>query len=222
MAKRLTKSAEPPRARKPRPSSELRRRELVLHASRILNESGLEALHVTALAQSAGVSRPLVYRVFPTRESLFRAVLEDFAGDVGSRFQKALVRALPGTEASLTRAFIEASCDAIEAKGAVPWALLDPRGISPDLARISVEIFARLLEPWQDKLGEHLGVPSRRAANHLGIIVAAGRAALAGWLDGSLSREEAVLDATHAVAGLMTAFASAARDGRDARRPRRR
>ncbi len=206
----------PARVKKPtsdgRPSAERRRRELIAHAARILNERGIEELHVTALAQSAGVSRPLVYRVFPTREALFRAVLEDFAADVGARFHEALVRALPGTVASLTRAFIEASCDAIEAKGAGPWALIDPRGVTPELARISTEIFGRMLDPWRDRLAEFLGVPKRRAANHLGIIVAGGRAALAGWLDGALSRAEAVADATVAVAGLMNAFASAARE----------
>jgi AcrR family transcriptional regulator len=206
---RLPMSRRVPKKPKPaatRPSSALRRQQLVALAARILNERGLEALHVTALASDAGVSRPLVYRVFPTREALLRAVLEDFAADVGDRFQKALVRALPGTAESLTRAFIDASCDAIVAKGAVAWALLDPRGISPDLARISSEILARLLDPWQDKLAEFLGVPRARAGNHLGIIVAAGRAALAGWLDGTLSREEAAHDATRAVAGLMQAF----------------
>ncbi len=195
-----------------RPSADLRRRELVGLAARILNERGLEALHVTALANSAGVSRPLVYRVFPTREALLRAVLEDFAADVGERFQKALVRALPGTSESLTRAFIDASCDAIVAKGAAAWALLDPRGVSPELGRISSEILSHLLDPWQEKLAEFLGVPPARAGNHLGIIVAAGRAALAGWLDGTLSREDAADDATRAVAGLMTAFAGAAKE----------
>ena len=80
-----------------------------------------------------------------------------------------------------------------------------------ELARISTEIFGRMLDPWRDRLAEFLGVPKRRAANHLGIIVAAGRAALAGWLDGALSRAEAVGDATVSVAGLMNAFASAAR-----------
>lgn len=197
------------KASAPRPSSDARRRELVALAARILNEGGIEALHVTALANSAGVSRPLVYRVFPTREALLGAVLDDFAADVGARFQKALVKAFPGTAESLTRAFIDASCDAIVAKGAVPWALLDPRGISPELARISTEIMTRMLDPWQDRLAEYLGVPRRRAGNHLGIIVAAGRAALAGWLNGSLSREEAADDATHAVAGLMAAFLTA-------------
>jgi len=214
MPRQTRGSAPSARARAARPPSESRKRELVEHAARILREKGLEALHVTALAQAAGVSRPLVYRVFPTREALFRAVLEDFTADVGARFQRALVRALPGTMSSLTRAFIEASCDAIDAKGAAAWALLEPRGVSPELARISSEIFGRLLDPWQEKLGEHLGVPPRRAQNPLGIIVAAGRAALSGWLDGSLSRNEAVSDATHAVAGLMAAFAAAAAEPR--------
>lgn len=209
MPPRAPQGARPAKKTAKRPTPELRRRELIEHAARILNERGLEALQVTALAQSASVSRPLVYRLFPTREALFRAVMEDFIADVGERFQRALVRALPGTTASLTRAFIDASCDAIEAKGAAPWALLEPRGLSPELAQISAEIFTRLLEPWQEKLGEHLGVPPRRAANQLAIIVAAGRAALTGWLNGALSRDEAAADATQAVTGLMNAFGAA-------------
>ncbi len=190
-------------------SSTLRRRELVEHATRILNEQGLEALHVTALAQRAGVSRPLVYRVFPTREDLFKAVLEDFVRDMMERFQRGLVKVLPGTVATLTRAFIDASFDTIQAKGAASWSMLDPRSVSPDLARISSELLATELEPWLDKLATHLGVPKRRAQNQLTIIVAAGRAAVSGWLDGSCTREEAAFDATQAIAGLMTAFTGA-------------
>lgn len=217
-----SRALEPSRPAPARPSGELRRRELVAHATRILNERGLEALHVTALAQAAGVSRPLVYRVFPTREALFRAVLEAFAADVGERFQRALVMALPGTLESLTRAFIDASCDAIEASGAAPWALLDPRGVSPELGRVSSEILAQLLDPWRDRLAELLDVPPRRATYHLGIIVAAGRAALAGWLDGALTRDEAAHDAMHALTGLMTAFAAGPREALEARAKRRR
>lgn len=205
-ARKAAKRA-PKRAPGVRPPAEVRRRELVAHAGRILNERGLEALHVTALAAAAGVSRPLVYRAFPTREALFRAVLEDFAAEVGERFQRALVRALPGTAQSITRAFVDAACDAIEAKGAAPWGLLDPRGVSPELARASTEIFARLLEPWEARLAEFLSIPLRRARNLLGIVVAAGRAALSGWLDGTATRGEAAADATRAVTGLLAAFA---------------
>ncbi len=176
------------------------------HATRILNEEGLEALHVTSLAQRARVSRPLVYRAFPTREDLFRAVLQDFLRELMERFQRGLVKVLPGTVATLTRALIDASLDTIQAKGAASWSMLDPRSVSPDLARIASELLADELEPWLERLAAHVGVPKRRAKNQLAIIVAAGRAAVSGWLDGSCTREEAAFDATLAVAGLMNAF----------------
>ncbi len=200
---------------------EARRRQLLDEAARILTVHGLERLHVTELAERAGVSRPLVYRLFPTRLQLVSAVLEDFVAAVGERFQRALVRALPGTIESITTAFVEASCDAIETRGAGPWLLLDARGADPEVARLGREMFARLLDPWQDQLAAFTGVPPRRATNHLWVIVAAGRAALDGWIAGSLSRAHAVEDATRAVSALLVAFTTPP-PARTPRRPRRR
>ncbi|MCA9611482.1 MAG: TetR/AcrR family transcriptional regulator, partial [Myxococcales bacterium] len=93
-------------------SPDARRRQLLDDASRILTEEGLEKLQVSALAERAGVSRPLVYRAFPTRHALFRAILEDFTDAIDRRFHSALLHALPkgGIEA-IAKAFIEASCD---------------------------------------------------------------------------------------------------------------
>src|SRR5262245_23450584 len=102
-----------------------RRRQLLDEAARILTDQGIEHLQITEVATRAGVSRPLVYRQFPSRAALLRAVLEDFAALVNERFHRALVRALPGSIASITTAFVEASCDAIEQRGAGPWQLLD-------------------------------------------------------------------------------------------------
>src|SRR5262245_60032521 len=129
-----------------------RRRQLVDHAARILTDHGLEQLQITEVAERADVSRPLVYRLFPTRQALLRAVLEDFVATIDERFHKALLRALPGTIESVTTAFVEASCDAIEEKGAGPWLLLDARGADPEVARLGRATFARLLGPWQDQL----------------------------------------------------------------------
>ncbi|MFO0555939.1 MAG: TetR/AcrR family transcriptional regulator [Polyangiaceae bacterium] len=184
-----------------------RRAQLVEVASRILTEQGAEALQVTTLAERANVSRPLVYRVFPTREALFRAVLEDFIAAVNARFHEALVAALPGTVTSLTIAFVEASCDVIEERGAGPWLLLDARGVGEELAGICRDIFKRLLEPWRDKLVEFTGMPEARVENRLWILASAGRAALFGWIDGTLSRSEAVADAISAISALLAAFA---------------
>lgn len=187
---------------------DVRRRQLVAEAARILTDHGLEQLQITEVAQRAGVSRPLVYRLFPTRQALLRAVLEDFVAHVGQRFQRALLRAMPGTIERTVTAFIEASCDAIAEKGAGPWLLLDARGADPTLTRVGRTVFAGLLGPWQEELAAFLGVAPRRAANVLWVIVAAGRTALDGWIDGTLSRAEAVDDATRAVTALLLAFSA--------------
>jgi len=158
-------------------------------------------------AERAGVSRPLVYRAFPTRHALFRAILEDFTDAIDRRFHRALLHALPkGGIDAIAMAFIEASCDVIEEKGAGPWLLLDAPANDPELARIGWETFTTLLGPWQHQLAGFTGTDAKRAANDLRIIVAAGRAALWGWIDGSIARADAVADATRAVTALLAAF----------------
>ena len=213
------------RSRAPRPAgrvpADARRRQLLDEAAHILTEQGVEHLQISDLATRLGVTRPLVYRQFPTRQALVRAVVDDFAALVQERFQYALVRALPGTMESITTAFVDASCDAIEQRGAGPWQLLDARGTDPELARIGRSIFARLLDPWQAQLAAFLGAPARRAEGLLWVIVAAGRAALDGWIEGRLSRAEAVRDATTAVTALLAAFTEAKAPVEPPRRGRR-
>lgn len=194
-----------PRARVP---PDARRRQLLDEAARILTEQGIEHLQITEVAERAGVSRPLVYRQFPTRQALVRALLEDFAALVDERFHRALLRALPGTVEAITTAFVQASCDAIEQRGAGPWQLLDARGTDPELSRLGREIFAGLLGPWQAELAGFLGTTPKRAKSQLWVIVAAGRAALDGWIEGGLTRAEAVRDATTAVSTLLVAFSA--------------
>ncbi|MBL8679557.1 MAG: TetR/AcrR family transcriptional regulator [Myxococcales bacterium] len=188
---------------------ETRRKQLVSVASKLLTEHGLEHVQITEVAERANVSRPLVYRLFPTRKALVRAVLEDFAHDLSERFQQALLRGWPGTLDSATRAFIDACCDAIEARGAGPWLLLDAHGADPELARLGRATLDALLEPWQKRLAELGGLSSRRAASVLRIVVAAGRAALDGWLDGTSSRAQASDDSVRAVSVLLQVFAVA-------------
>lgn len=186
---------------------EARRRQLLDEASRILTEQGIEQVQITEIAARADVSRPLVYRLFPTRQALVRELLEDFAAFLQERFRNALARELPGTPEGIARAFVEASCDAIEQRGAGPWRLLvDARGADPEIGRLGREIFARLLHPWEGQLADLLHTTPRRAKSCLWVIVAAGRAALDGWIDGGLSRREAVRDTTIAISALLAAF----------------
>lgn len=209
----------PSRPRRPPPPTgripaDARRRQLLDEAARILTEQGIEHVQITEISARLGVSRPLVYRLFPTRQALVSAVLEDFVALVNERFQRALLHALPGTVESITTAFVEASCDAIEQRGAGPWLLLDARGVDPELARIGRGIFARLLAPWQAQLADFIGTTPRRAASLLWVIVATGRAGLDGWIDGGVTRAEAVRDATTAVSALLVAFTAAPKRAR--------
>jgi AcrR family transcriptional regulator len=61
-------------------------------AARVLSEDGAPALEITTVAARAGVTRPVVYRFFPTRTALLVGVLEDFESDLVHRYQQALLR----------------------------------------------------------------------------------------------------------------------------------
>jgi AcrR family transcriptional regulator len=182
-----------------------RRRQLLDVAAQILTEQGVEHVQITEVAERAGVSRPLVYRLFPTRQALVQALLEDFAQRLSERFQAALLSTLPGSIEEITKAFVDASCAAIEEQGAGPWLLLDARA-DAELGRLGQNILTDLLKPWRRRLAEMTGQPPRRAMNVLWMIVAAGRAALDGWITGSISRRAAIEDATRAVSALLQAF----------------
>ncbi len=183
-----------------------RRRQLLRVAADILTAQGIDHVQITEVAERAGVSRPLVYRLFPTRRALVEALLEDFASQLSVRFSQALAASLPGTLQQITESFVKASCEAIEAHGAGPWLLLDARGTDPELGRLGRTILAQMLKPWQKQLAELTGLPQRRAVNLMWVVVAAGRAALDGWIEGVMSRRAAIEDATRAVTSLLQAF----------------
>ncbi len=183
-----------------------RRKQLLSVAAQILTEQGVEQVQITEVAERAKVSRPLVYRLFPTRKALVIALLHDFATRLGERFQAALLATWPGTVPDITRAFVDASCEAIEEHGAGPWLLLDNKGTDPELGRIGRAVLADLLLPWKRRLRELTGLPPRRSANLLWVVVAAGRAALDGWIEGSISRRMATEDATRAVTAPLLTF----------------
>jgi AcrR family transcriptional regulator len=183
-----------------------RRRQLLDVAARALSEDGVDGVQITTVAAHAGVSRPLVYRLFPTRRALMSALLEDFAEALAARFQRALMERLPGSLEEITAAFVEACCAAIDERGTGPWRLLDARGVDPELAELGRSFLGRLVDPWHVRIAELTGLPARRAHTLLRLIVAAGRSALDGWIDGTASRSEAASDATRVVSALLSEF----------------
>jgi AcrR family transcriptional regulator len=183
-----------------------RREQLLRTAAELLRRHGTDGLELTRLAAEAGVSRPIVYRFFPNRQALIIGVLEDLESDLARRFAEVAARRFPESIEDATRLFIEAVCDAIEAKGVGPWELLASKGPDPVVARFARKIHARLLAPWREHVAMALGLDARGAETVSRMLVAAGRAALEEWYTGARTRHQAVHDATLGVSALLAAF----------------
>lgn len=194
------------RAARQRLPAAARRQQLLRAAGELLSARGVDALQFAEVAAAAGVTRQLVYRFFPSRQALIMGVLEDFADDLTRRFGEGAARSIPGSLDAVARVFVEAVCDTIEAKGAGPWHLLDSRGPDPAVARLGRRILDRLVTPWQAPIADTIGVSGREAAIVSRMIVAAGRAVLEQWHDGSLTRDEAVGMTARGVSALLQAF----------------
>jgi AcrR family transcriptional regulator len=194
------------RPRRPRLGSDERRRHLVGVAADLLSRGGLDALQFTDVAAAAGVTRPVVYKFFATRGALVRAILADFEEELERRFAGLATRRFPPSFAGATRVFIDAICDAIEARGAGAWELLDARGPGSEIARMGREAQARLMRPWLAPIAEATGAAPREVATLTAMLVAAGRAVLARWHAGHITRAEAARDATRGVSALLEAF----------------
>jgi AcrR family transcriptional regulator len=193
----------PGRRPRVRLTPEARRQQLVAIASRLLTEHGPAGVEITALAEAAGVTRPVVYRFFPTRHALVAGVLDSFTTGLTARYHAALAGSLGKTIPAIVEAFIDASCDAIEEQGVGPWRLMYARGADVEAATLGRAALHRLLSPWLPRIAELTGLSAPRVELLAGIVVAGGGAALDGWLEGRMRRKEAVQIATRTVTALL-------------------
>ena len=189
-------------------SAKERRSQLLRTAGALLTREGIDGLELTRLAAEAGVSRPIVYRFFPSRQALIVGLLEDLEADLVARFSVVASRPFPESLEDATRLFVEAACDTIEDKGVGVWELLGSRGPDPAVAKLAQKMHERLLAPWHARVAFATGVTPRVAGTVSRMLVAAARAVLEQWYTGKLSRDEAVRHASHGVGGLLEAFRS--------------
>ena len=196
----------PTRPRRTRLAPADRRRQLLAVAGALLTEHGVDAVQFADVANAAGVTRQLVYKLFPSRQALLKGVLEDFADDLSLRFGRGAASGLPSSLDEVARIFVEAVCDTIAAKGAGPWHLLDAKGPDAEVARLAGSIKDRLVTPWRARIAATTGVADREAATVAHMVVAASRAVLDLWCAGTLSRPAAVRDTVRGVGALLGAF----------------
>lgn len=208
-----SRSARAPRKRSPpRPPTrsrftpEGRRSQLLEVAARLLCERGIEGLQFKDLAAEAKVTRPVVYRYFPTRRALVSAVLDDFFVALRARFLEGAALSIPGNITDVTRGFIDAVCATIEEKGAFAWHLMGDRASDPEIARLAADVQEQIIAPWRPKIADLTGATPGEVTTLSRMLVAAGRAVLELWYAGSLSREDAARDAARGVSSLIEAF----------------
>jgi len=158
--------------------------------SDIIAADGVDNVRIPYVAAAAGVTRPVVYKFFPNRRELVKGVLEDFREEFARRTPNIVEMDDTADIASIARAFIDATCDTIEAKGPGGWQLM--RSVAPDqeISALSKEFRGQLVKPWLLPLSELTGVDDAEAQALADMMVSGAGEILQRWIDGEFSRQQ--------------------------------
>ena len=184
MAKEPHETEDDPTRRGLRLSPVERRAQILEAATKLLSQEGLDAVRIRAVAEAAGVSPPVVYRHFFSREDLVAAL----AAELGRRNQEVLDRAVESLGADVDpsdvwRRSVDLYFDVIRELGpGTVRAMLTPTS----------EMGRSRLEEWADWVTRITDVPAPLAASllHLSVPVLCSYAEL--WIAGAVTREQAV------------------------------
>jgi len=186
----MPSSNRPSDATRTRLSPEDREQQLLRVASDIIETDGVDSVRIPYVAAAAGVTRPVVYKFFPNRHELIKAVLEDFREDFARRTPDILNTEEDADIGSIARAFIDAACDTIEARGPGGWQILRSAGHDPEISAISKDFRGQLVQPWLIPLRELTGVDDAEALALADMFLTGAGEILQRWIDGEFSRQQ--------------------------------
>jgi AcrR family transcriptional regulator len=186
----MPSSNRPSDATRTRLSPEDRQQHLLRVASDIIATDGVDSVRVPYVAAAAGVTRPVVYKFFPNRHELIKGVLEDFRDDFAQRTPDILNTEDEADIGSIARAFIDAACDTIEARGPGGWQILRSAGHDPEISEISRDFRGQLVQPWLIPLRELTGVDDAEALALADMFLTGAGEILQRWIDGEFSRQQ--------------------------------
>lgn len=174
---------------------EKRRGLIVEAAGRLFGEHGYEGTRLDAVAAAAGVTKPVLYRHFAGKRTLYLALLERHRADLGSF--AAAIPAEGGIEARL-RAVLEVWLDYVQAH-AYAWRMLfRDTGGGPEVRarRVAVHAEARaVLAGMIGQLAPAASIPEREL-EPLAELLSMGMASLVlWWIESPGVERAAVLDA---------------------------
>lgn len=171
-------------------SPEEREQQLLRVTSDIIATDGIDNVRIPYVAAAAGVTRPVVYKFFPNRHELIKGVLEDFREDYSRRVPNVDTPDETVDIATTARAFIDAACDTIEARGSGGWQLLRSVGPDQEIAAISKDFRRQLVQPWLTPLRTLTGVGEAEALALADVMVTGAGEILQRWIDGEFTRQQ--------------------------------
>jgi AcrR family transcriptional regulator len=182
------------------------RRVLIVEAAgRLFGERGYEATRLDDVAAAAGVTKPILYRHFDSKQSLYLALLERHRDDLGS-----FAGAIPpqGPPEERLRIVLELWFAYVEAHS-YAWKMLfrDTSG-GPEIQDFRLEVHARARAVLVEMIRSLSEVPiPRRELEPLAELMSMGMASLVlWWMDNPGASREAIVDAMSRVwAGLLVA-----------------
>lgn len=186
-----------------------RRTQLLEVASALLFEKGVEAVRIPEVAERAGVTRPVVYRFFPSRQAIFIALLEDLGDAIDATLERALERAFEESEDlyTMVKAYVDTLCDCIESRGPGAWLLLGGVFLDEEVHVVVVELERRLAHPWTQRIGRALRRSDPAQVKTVtAMLVASSRATLGLWIRNEIDREMATVSLSRAVGVIMREF----------------
>jgi AcrR family transcriptional regulator len=195
--------------------TEQRRALIVEAAGRLFGEHGYDATRLDAIAAAAGVTKPILYRHFDDKQSLYLALLERHRDDLGS-----FAAAIPayGTPAERARAVLEVWFAYVEAHSYAWKLLFRDTGGGPEIQAFRLEVHARARAVLVDMIRTLSEAPiPARELEPLAELMSMGMASLVlWWIDNPTVPRPAIIDAmTRVWAGLLGGtYNSASASGR--------
>ena len=182
------------------------RRVLIVEAAgRLFGERGYEATRLNDVAAAAGVTKPILYRHFDSKQALYLALLERHRDDLGS-----FAGAIPpqGPPEERLRIVLELWFAYVEAHS-YAWKMLfrDTSG-GPEIQDFRLEVHARARAVLVEMIRSLSEVPiPRRELEPLAELMSMGMASLVlWWMDNPGASRQAIVDAMSRVwAGLLVA-----------------
>ncbi|VFR29918.1 transcriptional regulator, TetR family [plant metagenome] len=182
-------SSAPPRHRLTR---EARTRQLLDVSWALIGEEGTDALTLGRLAEAAGVTKPVAYDHFGTRNGLLAALYEDYDVRQTAIFDAAVAAAKP-TLQDKARVVAAAYVDCVLTQGREIQDVLAALSGSPELAAVKrqyLQIFIGKCAAWFAPYAGPGGVPAASLWAMLGAADALSDAALLGDITEAQAKEE--------------------------------